>query len=215
MNYLFLISFLSLLFWGIYQKWDEKKQEYIEHPIRTSIYFIFSSMSLILIYPPIAKLFEPSVLSVLFFSTVIYITFILYKILKKIFKGPQNPIQIEHKYWKLLNQKYIWPKIFEITFQQTYLGAIFIVLFDLYGFNLETAVLTFVAFIVAHIPLIFIQGKKIGLVYLKWSIVGAPVFVLLILGTQNLWYSISIHMLFYTTLSLFTWMFSGTKFEEN
>jgi hypothetical protein len=215
MNSLSWICFLSLLFWGIYQKWDEKRMSYTQNPIRTSLYFFFSSLALILVYPKITKLFQPTLFSILFFITIISLTFLLYKILKILFRGPKTETYSDHAYWKMLDQKYIPPKIFEIGFQQTFLGAIFIVVTEKYGLNIETILFFILSFILAHVPLIFLQGKKIGLTYLKWSILGAPIFVFLIVTTNSLWYSISIHMFFYTMLSFVTWIFTGTKYSED
>lgn len=215
MNSLGLVIFLSLVFWGIYQKWDDKKLEYTRHATRTSLYFFFSSLALIFLYPKIGTLFQPTILSSLFFITVLALTFILYKILKDIFRGPNLDISTDRAYWKMLDQKYILPKLFEIGFQQTFLGAVFIIVMDMYGLTPETITFFILSFILAHVPLIFLQGRKIGLTYLKWSIIGAPIFTFLIIITQSLWYSISIHMLFYTLLSLFTWMFTGTKYSDN
>lgn len=215
MNSLGLIIFLSLLFWGIYQKWDDKKLEYTKHAVRTSLYFFFSSLALIFIYPKIATLFTPSILSIIFFLTVLSLTFISYKILKNLFRGPNLDMSTDRAYWKLLDQKYIIPKLFEIGFQQTFLGAVFIIVVDKYGLRPETIIFFILSFILAHVPLIFLQGRKIGMTYLKWSLLGAPIFTFLIVTTNSLWYSISIHMLFYTLLSLFTWMFTGTRYSDD
>jgi hypothetical protein len=215
MNSLLWICFLSLLFWGIYKKWDDKRMEYTKHPIRTSLYFFFSSLALIFLYPKIATLFEPSFFSITFFITIILLTIFLYKILKKIFIGPSQGTQTDYTYWKMLDQKYILPKLIEIGFQQTFLGAVYIILLDIFSLEIKTVIFIMLSFILAHIPLIFLQGKKIGMTYLKWSILGAPIFTFLIIATNSLWYSISIHMLFYTLLSLSTWIFSGTKYSDD
>ena len=215
MNSLLWIGFLSLLFWGIYQKWDEKRMSYTEHPVRTSLYFFFSSLALILVYPNIANLFKPSFLSILFFIFTIALTFFLYKVLKSLFRGPKDDFQTDHAYWKLLDQKYLAPKLFEIGFQQTFLGAVYIVLIETFTLKTEIIILIILAFILAHVPLIFLQSKKIGLTYLKWSIIGAPLFAFIIIATNCLWYSISIHMLFYTLLSMATWLFTGTKYSDD
>ncbi len=215
MNSLLLIGFLSLLFWGIYQKWDEKRMSYTEHPIRTSQYFFFSSLALILIYPNTAKLFQPDILSILFFICVVLLTFFLYKVLKSLFRGPKIEMGSDRAYWKLLDQKYILAKLFEIGFQQTFLGAVYIILIDTFTLKTETVIFIILSFILAHVPLIFLQGKRIGLTYLKWSLLGAPLFAFIIIATDSLWYSISVHMLFYTILSMFTWMFTGTKYSDD
>jgi hypothetical protein len=188
---------------------------YTEHPIRTSLYFFFSSLALILIYPNTGKLFEPTLLSGLFFICVVLLTFFLYKVLKSLFRGPKIDIGSDRAYWKLLEQKYILPKLFEIGFQQTFLGAVYIILIDTYGLKLETILLIILSFILAHVPLIFLQGRRIGLTYLKWSLLGAPLFAFLIISTNSLWYSISIHMLFYTMLSMAHWLFTGTRYSDN
>lgn len=215
MNYLLWITILSLLFWGIYQKWDEKRMSYTDNPIRTSLYFFFSSLALILVYPNIAKLFQPTLLSALFFISVVALTFFLYKVLKSLFRGPKIDIGSDRAYWKLLDQKYILAKLFEIGFQQTFLGAVYIILIDTFTLKVETAIFIILSFILAHVPLIFLQGKKIGMTYLKWSLLGAPLFAFIIIVTNSLWYSISVHMLFYTLLSMATWMFSGTKYSDD
>lgn len=215
MNYLLWIAFLSLLFWGIYQKWDEKRMSYTDYPIRTSLYFFFSSLALILVYPNTATLFQPDILSGLFFICVVLLTFFLYKVLKSLFRGPKIDIGSDRAYWKLLDQKYILAKLFEIGFQQTFLGAVYIILIDTFTLKTETVIFIILSFILAHVPLIFLQGKKIGLTYLKWSLLGAPLFAFIIIATNSLWYSISVHMLFYTILSMATWMFTGTKYSDD
>ena len=215
MNYLLWIAFLSLLFWGIYQKWDEKRMSYTEHPVRTSLYFFFSSLALILVYPNIAKLFQPTFLSALFFISIVALTFFLYKVLKNLFRGPKIDIGSDRAYWKLLDQKYILAKLFEIGFQQTFLGAVYIILIDTFTLKIETVIFIILSFILAHTPLIFLQGRRIGMTYLKWSLLGAPLFAFIIIGTNSLWYSISVHMLFYTLLSMATWLFTGTKYSDD
>jgi len=215
MNYLLWIAFLSLLFWGIYQKWDEKRMSYTDNPIRTSLYFFFSSLALILVYPNTVKLFVPDILSSLFFICVVLLTFFLYKVLKSLFRGPKIDIGSDRAYWKLLDQKYILAKLFEIGFQQTFLGAVYIILIDTFTLKTETVIFIILSFILAHVPLIFLQGKKIGLTYLKWSLLGAPLFAFIIIATNSLWYSISVHMLFYTLLSMATWLFTGTKYSDD
>jgi len=215
MNYLLWIAFLSLLFWGIYQKWDEKRMSYTDNPIRTSLYFFFSSLALILVYPNTATLFQPTLLSVLFFICVVLLTFFLYKVLKSLFRGPKIEMGSDRAYWKLLDQKYILAKLFEVGFQQTFLGAVYIILIDTFTLKTETVIFIILSFILAHVPLIFLQGKKIGMTYLKWSLLGAPLFAFIIIGTNSLWYSISVHMLFYTLLSMATWLFTGTKYSDD
>jgi hypothetical protein len=86
MNYLLWIAFLSLLFWGIYQKWDEKRMDYIENPIRTFIYFIFESFAIVFLYPKLVSYFIPSIFSFIFFIAILGFTLLVYKFIKKIFK---------------------------------------------------------------------------------------------------------------------------------
>ena len=135
--------------------------------------------------------------------------------MKSLFRGPKIEIGSDRAYWKLLDQKYIVPKLFEIGFQQTFLGAVYIILIDTFGLKIETILFIILSFILAHIPLIFLQGKKIGITYLKWSLLGAPLFAFIIIATNSLWYSISVHMLFYTLLSMATWLFTGTKYSDD
>ena len=215
MNSLFLIIFISLLFWGIYQKWDDKKKEYIEHPIRTFLYFFFSTLTLIFIYPNLLKVFNLSLFSFVFFISIVTLTFLLYKMLKSIFIGPKVDMKNDHSYWKLLDQRYILPKLSEIFFQQAFFASVSLIIIEKYGLNIEIIIGMIFSFILAHVPLFFLQGKKIGLVYLLWSIIGAPIFSLIFILTNSIWYTASIHFLFYTILSLSTWILSGTKYSDN
>ena len=66
-------------------------------------------------------------------------------------------------------------------------------------------------FVVAHIPLFVLQNKKIGEFYFAWSILGAPLFAFVLLTSHSLWYTISLHMLFYTLLASSIWILSGFK----
>jgi membrane protease YdiL (CAAX protease family) len=70
------------------------------------------------------------------------------------------------------------------------------------------------SFILAHLPLFILQGKRIGAFYFFWGILGAPIFALILLSTGSLWYTIAFHMLFYTFLSVLSWMFSPVKYSK-
>ena len=83
-----------------------------------------------------------------------------------------------------------------------------------YLLTISTFLLGSLAFIAAHIPLFILRGKKFAVFYLVWSIVGAPLFALVLFSTGTLWYSIALHMFFYTTLSAFYWLFSPVKYAS-
>jgi hypothetical protein len=214
MTSLWWIIFLALLFWGIYQKWDEKRLSYIEEPIKTTLYFLFSSLSIILIYPDVARFFKINFFAILFFILIIGLTFLIYKTLKNLFIGPSLDISQDHAYWKLLDQRFILPKLAEIIFQQTFFASVSLLIIEKYGTGFEVLISMSLSFIMAHVPLFFLQGRKIGMTYLLWSIIGSPIFTIILVTTGSLWYSISVHMLFYTVLSMFTWLFTGTKYSD-
>jgi hypothetical protein len=215
MTSLWWIIFLALLFWGIYQKWDEKRLSYIEYPIKTTLYFLFSSLSIIFIYPDVIRFFKMDIFGALFFVIIIGLTYLSYKILKNLFNGPSLDISQDHAYWKLLNQKFVLPKLAEIIFQQTFFASVSLLIIKKYGTSFEVLITMSLSFIMAHLPLFFLQGRKIGQKYLLWSIIGSPIFSLILITTGSLWYSISVHMLFYTLLSMFSWLFTGTRYSDD
>ena len=110
--------------------------------------------------------------------------------------------------------KYIVPKFAEIIFQQTFFGAIILLIKDNYSLSISVLLLGSFAFIAAHIPLFILQGRRIGAFYFFWAILGAPLFAFALLSTGSLWTSIALHMLFYTTLSGFSWIFSPVKYSS-
>ena len=212
---LFWILFISVIFWSFFERFDAHRKEYIDHPKFTFIYFLFSSAILLFVYPTALTLFFPRPLAIGSAILSVTLTYWLYKSLPKLFTGPKVHFPDDHHYWKLLDKKYIVPKFAEIIFQQTFFGIMILLIADNYKLSISVLLLGALSFILAHIPLFVLQGKRIGAFYFFWAVLGAPFFAFVLLSTGNLWYTIALHMLFYTMLSAISWLFSPVKYSEN
>lgn len=212
-NPLFWLLFISIVFWSFFERFDAHRKEYIDHPHLTFFYFVFSSGILMFIYPPVLSFFTPRPFPIILALGSVSITYWLYKNLPKIFSGPKIGFPEDHHYWKLLDKKYIIPKFMEIIFQQTFFGAVMLLIMDNYKLSVSVMVLGALSFILAHIPLFVLQGKRIGMFYFMWAILGAPLFAFILIASGSLWYTIALHMFFYTSLSAFSWLFSPVKYS--
>jgi len=212
---LFWILFISIIFWSFFERFDSKRKEYIDHPKSTFAYFIFSSLILIFIYPSVAKLYLPSPFGLLIAILSLLFTYWLYSTLPKIFVGHKEMFPEDHHYFKLLDKKYIIPKFAEIIFQQTFFGTIFLLIYRNYNVSISVLLLAALCFIIAHLPLFILQGRKVGAFYFFWAILGAPIFASILIVTGSLWYVIAFHMLFYTALSGMSWLFSPIRYSSN
>lgn len=211
---LFWILFVSVIFWSFFERFDANRQEYIEHPRFTLFYFLFSSGILMFVYPPVLSLFRLKFLPITAALGSVFITYWIYRSLPKLFSGPRVKFSEDHHYWKLLDKKYIVPKFAEIIFQQTFFGAIILLIKDNYTLSISVLLLGSLSFILAHIPLFILQGKKVGMFYFFWAVLGAPLFAFILITTGSLWYTTAFHMFFYTTLSAFSWLFSPVKYSS-
>lgn len=211
---LFWILFISIIFWSFFERFDSKRKEYIDHPRGTFAYFTFSSLILCFVYPPVFSLFTSSFFGFLVAVFSVLATHFFYTNLPKIFTGPKTGFPQDHHYWKLLDKKYIVPKFAEIIFQQTFFGAIVLLISDNYELSISVLLLGALSFILAHLPLFILQGKRIGAFYFFWAVLGAPFFAYILLNTNSLWYTIAFHMFFYSLLSLFSWIFSPIRYSK-
>ncbi|MEI6480111.1 MAG: CPBP family glutamic-type intramembrane protease [bacterium] len=211
----FWILFVSLVFWSFFERFDSYKNEYTEHPRFTIMYFLFSSGIIMFIYPPVLEYFYPKPLALLAALASIVSTYWLYKNLPKLFLGPQKHFSEDHHYWKLLDKKYIIPHFTGILFQQTFFGAMVLLIETNYTLSISAFLLGSLMFILAHIPLFILQGKKVGIFYFLWAILGSPLFALVLISTNSLWYSIALHMFFYASLSAAYWLFSPIKYSTS
>lgn len=210
-NPIFWIIYLSLVFWSLYHKWDEKRNKFVEYPNATFWYFIISSVILIIFYPKTLPYFKFEFFGVSFVILVLLLTSSLCKILRKLFVGPANHHWSFFEYYKILDSKFVLPKFADIIFQQTFFLSIFLILNE--TFSIEYSILfVVVAFILAHLNLFLFREKSEALFYLVFASVGAPMFLILILMTGSIWFSSGFHMLFYTFLSSFAWIFSKVRY---
>lgn len=212
---LFWIIFISLIFWSFFERFDVKRKEYIIHPRATFLYFIFSSLVIAFVYPEVFSLYisKSSILGFFIAIATVFTTYWLYLNLPKLFCGPKEKFTEDHHYFKLLDKKYIIPKFAEIIFQQTFFGSIFLLIYENYHVSISVLLLAALCFVLAHLPLFILQGKKIGIFYTFWAILGAPIFASILLTTGSLWYVVAFHMFFYTFLSAVSWLFSPVKYS--
>jgi hypothetical protein len=213
-NPLFWILLISIIFWSLFERFDSKRKEYIDHPRATFVYFVFSSLVLVFVYPEVISLYisYSSIFGLGIAVFTVFVTFALYSTLPKLFCGPKEKFPVDHHYFKLLDKKYILPKFAEIIFQQTFFGSIFLLISDNFHLSISIMLLAAICFIIAHLPLFILQGKRVGIFYTGWAILGAPIFASILLSTGSLWYVIAFHMFFYTFLSAFSWLFSPVKY---
>lgn len=204
-NPIFWIIYLSLVFWTIYQKWDEHKDKYTAHSVLTISYFIIASLIISVFFPFIFNFFSFDKIGIVLVTAVLVLTYAVYEVLNKIKKK-----KIEwpfFDYFQLLDKRYILPKFAEIIFQQTFFVSIFIISLNSFG-QTTTLVLTTLAFVLAHVNLFLFRSLKEAVFYFLFAMIGAPVFVLLVLGTEVIWYSLALHMMFYTALSIIAWIWN-------
>jgi hypothetical protein len=207
-NSFFWLIYIVLIFWSLYQKWDEKKDKYIEHPTLTTIYFFGASVILSIFFPTVLRFFNFEISEIIVLLGVLAGTFLIYKILRLISKQESNWFFFD--YIQLLDTRFIIPKFAEIVFQQIAFLSVFILSLETFG---EAVILitTVLIFIIAHLNLFLFTGKREAVFYLLFSILGAPTFILLIIHTEALWLSISAHMVFYTLLSISAWSWGVLK----
>jgi hypothetical protein len=211
---LFWILFISIVFWSFFERFDAHKKEYINHPRATFVYFIFSSAILAFVYPRVLLFYTNGIFGFLIAILTVLMTYLLYVYLPKLFIGPKEKFPEDHHYFKLLDKKYIFPKFAEIIFQQTFFGSIVLLISENYNLSISVLLLSALCFILAHLPLFILQGKKVGIFYTCWAILGAPIFASILLSTGSLWYVIAFHMFFYTFLSTVYWLFSPIKYSN-
>ena len=207
-NPIFWIIYLALIFWSFYQKWDEKKDKYLEYPYLTTLYFIFASGVISIFFPHIVNFFQPDKFGILILIGVLISTYLLYKSLKSV--NDKKIVWPFKDYFQVLDERYIIPKLFEIVFQQIFFVSIFLISLNTFS-ETTTLVFTVLAFALAHLNLFLFRSIREAVFYLLFSIVGAPIFVLLIINTEVLWYSIALHLAFYTLLSLGAWTWNVFK----
>ena len=208
---IFWIIYLSLVFWSAYHKWDEKREKFVEYPISTFWYFAVASLILIVFYPKTLGYFNFEPVGIIFLILVLLLTSALYKILKKLFVGPAHHPWTFFEYYKILDTKFILPKLSEIIFQQTFFISIFLISVQSFSFKMAILVVV-IAFVLAHLNLFLFRSKSEALFYLIFSSIGAPMFLILILLTGSIWFSVGFHMLFYTFLSSFAWICTKVKY---
>lgn len=207
-NTIFWLIYIALIFWAFYQKWDEKKDKYISYPYLTTLYFLFASSVISVFFPHIINFFAPDKNGILILAGVLIFTFIVYKSLRRL-----NKKEIKwpfYDYFQLLDERYIIPKFSEIVFQQTFFVSIFIISLNSFDIN-TTLTITTLAFVFAHLNLFLFRTFREAVFYLLFSMVGAPIFILLIVNTEVLWYSIALHMFFYTCLSMMAWFWNAIR----
>lgn len=208
---IFWIFFISIIFWSFYERWDSNKQEYIDHPWRTAVYFIFASAILLFVQPETLRYFSFNLYAIFAFILVVLLTYILYKKIPKYFSNPKDKFVSSIHYLGILNENYIPSKLAEILFQQVFFGSV-VSIFVLSNISsLHIFAITVLIFILAHLPFFILQGKNNGAFYLAWSVIGAPLFAYVLLSTNSLWYTISLHLLFYAFLNSFVWVRGGRK----
>jgi hypothetical protein len=207
-NPLFWIVFISMVFWALYQKWDEKTDKFISYPYLTTLYFLFGSGVMLVFFPHTVKFFGVDKAGILLLIGIVLLTYFLYDFLNRIEK---KEIRWPFKdYFQLLDKRYVIPKLAEIIFQQVFFVSIFVIALNSFGGNI-TLFITIGAFVLAHLNLFLFRSFREAVFYLLFSIVGAPLFILLIVNTEVLWYSISLHLLFYTFLSVVAWTWNVVK----
>lgn len=207
-NTIFWLIYIALIFWAIYQKWDEKNDKFLEFPYLTTLYFILGSYVIAFFFNPVISFFEPDRFGISFVIIVLLFTYFVYKLLNKIKKKEVSwPFR---DYFQLLDERYIIPKFAEIIFQQVFFASIFVISLNSFGAN-PTLIITTIAFALAHINLFLFKSFREAIFYLLFSVVGAPVFILLIMSTETLWLSIGVHLLFYTLLSVSAWTWNVIK----
>jgi hypothetical protein len=210
-NPFFWISLISIIFWSIYHKWDEKRQNFVEHPVFTFWYFAFASFVILIFYPNSINYFRFEPLGIVFIIFVLGLIYFLFKILKVLFKGPQDGSWKFFDYYKILDEKYILPKLSEIVFQQTFFVSIMLISIE--SFSLYFVIFSVLsAFVLAHLNLFLFRETSEALFYLIFSFFGAPIFFILIVATGSIWFSVGFHLLFYAILSAFAWILTKVKY---
>lgn len=211
-NTFFWLVYLSLIFWTLYQKLDVKMDKYTKRPYLSTFYFLICSGVLLIFFPHAINFFRWDILGIAAFIGVILFTFILYKILNKI-KKPEikGPV---FSYFQLIDSRYILPKVSEIIFQQIFFVSVFVLSIETFGLE-NSLYITIGIFIVAHLNLFVFQSFRRAMFFFLASMVGAPIFILLIINTEMLWYSMSIHLLFYTVCSFVYWVVSLVRKNQN
>ena len=205
------IILVAGIFWSIYARYDRDRKLYIDHSIFTSFYFLFSSAAII-VAQPFSLNFLRWHWGIMCVISVVLLSFLIYKWLHFFYHGPKEKFETTHQYFLLLDPKYILPKLCEVFFQQTFIGAVISILLLN---NLSPWLVFIIAstiFVLAHFSIFILQNKTLGEFYFKWSLLGAPIFTFIILATQTLWFTIALHLLFYTTLSWFAWHRSHPRY---
>ena len=207
-NSIFWLFYIILIFWSIYQKWDEKQEKYISHPHLTSLYFLGASSVLLIFFPHALSFFTYDIIGIFIFIGIILFTYIVYKVLRLISNQESN--WFFYDYIQLLDSRFILPKLFEIIFQQIAFVSVLVLAISSFG-EAVTLLATVFVFVLAHLNLFLFRSIRESVFYLLFSIIGAPIFVLLLINTESLWYSISVHMLFYTLLAMSAWSWGVIK----
>ena len=208
---IFWIIFISVVFWSFYERWDSNRHAYIDHPWRTAAYFIFSSAILAFVYKPVLSFLYFDVDGIFALIGTIFLTFFLYNFLPQFFYAPDKTFSFDHNYLTRLDVRYIPSRLSGIIFQQIFFGSVVSIFLESHLAISSVFYIAVLMFVAAHIPLFILQNKKMGEFYLAWSILGAPLFAFVLLYSHSLWYTISLHMLFYTLLASSVWILSGFK----
>ncbi len=206
------IFLIAGLFWSIYEKYDHNRKLYIDHSIFTGVYFLFSSAAIMVVQPWTINFFPLRPNEIILVIFTLLFSWLLYKWLRFFYRGPKEKFETTHHYFLLIDPKYIPSKFCEIVFQQVFIAAVISILQQAKMATWLIFIICTIIFILAHFSLFILQNKRIGEFYFKWSMVGAPIFILIILISQSLWTTIALHNFFYTLLSWQAWRQSHFKY---
>jgi uncharacterized membrane protein (DUF485 family) len=205
---IFWLIYMALVFWALYQKWDEKRDKFVTYPYITTVYFLIGSAVLTAFFPHVLNFFIWDTYGILALIGVVLMTFVLYSLLKIVRHHKSNWFFFD--YFALLDNRYVIPKLTEILFQQIFFVSVFVISLNTFGESL-TLFVTVLAFFFAHLNLFLFRGIREAFFYLIFSLFGAPIFVMFLIYTEVLWYSIAVHMFFYTALSFVAWIWGEFK----
>lgn len=190
--------FFWFLSFGIIFYIKKQGYDYVTNPIRIALIYALFCILVLMMFDVIFGITLPIILLYIF---IIIVEIYTYKYLRK------HKHKVPDIDFLKFDNKFFFPKFFEIWFQQ--MMIFILVIFLNTFFSITTTIILFAfLFCVIHAPLIFFINKKIGEFLIIASFFGGIVFPWIILN-YGLAYSFLIHWLFYFIAGIFYWKYQN------
>lgn len=199
--------------WGIFHALLSRGINYISNPMGTAFYFLLATLFVLGVYKglihkaleAIKGLPSPILGISLGVGALVYLIFPL------LLRPPHSLIAENPAMFFLhFDLRYLFAKVFDITFQQTLIFMLVILLLKRGLSRSRTCLLFAALFGLAHLYLLRYEGFALGVYFVIFSAAAGWIFPFLIARYKNgVAYSFSIHWMFYIVTGSLCWLCPG------